>query len=284
MHRGWRSTLLLLATTIVPALHAQARPAAQPVAILDLVRHRTRWAVDVEIGGRRFRMGLDTGGGVTLITPAAAEAARCRPWGRLSGFQMFGTRIDSPRCDGVSVEVGGLKLRPDVVAVVDLARFEPNDSMLGGSLALDAFDGRAITLDLGRGQLIVESPASLAARVAGMRQVPLRIDRELSGRAVELFVPVESDPGPLRMELDSGNGGTILVSKPYAASVGLDPAASGMQQGRLRLPGGIELTSDRFMTPDMIIEGNLGMPFLKDWIVTVDLATSRAWFAPGPGQ
>ncbi len=33
-----------------------------------------------------------------------------------------------------------------------------------------------------------------------------------------------------RLAIDSGNGSTILISKPYAALFGLDPNASGPQQ------------------------------------------------------
>ena len=34
---------------------------------------------------------------------------------------------------------------------------------------------------------------------------------------------------------------------------------------------------------DMIIDGNLGMPFLRRWLVTLDLASGNAWIAPGIG-
>ena len=35
-------------------------------------------------------------------------------------------------------------------------------------------------------------------------------------------------------------------------------------------------------TPEMTIDGNLGMPFLKDWIVTLDLAQGRMWLRRNP--
>ena len=34
--------------------------------------------------------------------------------------------------------------------------------------------------------------------------------------------------------------------------------------------------------PDMTIDGNLGMPFLKDWIVTLDLAEGRMRLQTAP--
>jgi hypothetical protein len=36
----------------------------------------------------------------------------------------------------------------------------------------------------------------------------------------------------------------------------------------------------RAFTPSMIIDGNLGMPFLHDKIVTLDLAQGRLWIQP----
>jgi hypothetical protein len=157
---------------------------------------------------------------------------------------------------------------------------ESNDTNLAGSLALDAFDGRAITLDLADGHLIVESPASLAERVRGMTPLPIHVGREAGGRAVSVFAAVPTPKGPIWMELDCGNGGTILVSKPYAALLGLDSTAAGPQHGEFDVVKGVRVRSDRIMTPNMIIDGNLGMPFLRRWLITLDLATSRAWIAP----
>ena len=34
------------------------------------------------------------------------------------------------------------------------------------------------------------------------------------------------------------------------------------------------------MLDHMAIDGNLGVTFLRDWDVTLDLATGRAWVAP----
>ena len=31
------------------------------------------------------------------------------------------------------------------------------------------------------------------------------------------------------------------------------------------------------MVKDIVIDGNLGMPFLKDWVVTMDLSQGHVW-------
>ncbi|MDB4949585.1 MAG: hypothetical protein JWM27_2234 [Gemmatimonadetes bacterium] len=258
---------------------ASAR-AAEPEAVFTLLPHRTRWAIDVQVGGKPFRFGFDTGGGLTLISPAVARAAGCTPWGRVTGFQMMGQRLDAPRCDSVSITIGANRFTPAVAPVIAQTDIEPNDKDLEGSLALDVFAGRALTLDLAAGRLTLESPASLAARVRTMTPLRVRVQREMGGRALSLFTPVATARGEMWMELDSGNGGTLLVSKPYAALLGLDSAATGSQRGGFTVMPGVRAESEMIFTPDMIVDGNLGMPFLRRWIITVDLATGRAWIAP----
>lgn len=81
-------------------------------------------------------------------------------------------------------------------------------------------------------------------------------------------------------ELDSGNGGTVLVSKHLAAAFGLDPDAPGPQRADFEIAPGIRATTDRAFTPDMILDGNLGMPFLSHHVITIDLAHERVWIRP----
>ena len=261
---------------------ASAARTAEPEAVFTLEPQRTRWALRVEVGGRPFRFGFDTGGGLTLISREVVEAAGCTPWGRVSGYQMFGRRLDTPRCDSVAIDIGTQRVTVPVALVLPPTDVEAKDTDLQGSLALDVFEGRAITLDLAGGHLMVESPASLAARVRTMTPLPVRFAREAGGRSLVVLTAVPTPKGTLWMELDSGNGGTMLISRPYAALFGLDSTAAGMQHAAFDLGAGVRVDSDRFLTPDMIIDGNLGMPFLRHWIVTLDLATGRGWIAPAP--
>ena len=76
-------------------------------------------------------------------------------------------------------------------------------------------------------------------------------------------------------------GGTLLVSKEYAGEFGLDPASNGPQPGSIPIAPGITAKGMVF-TPDLIIDGNLGMPFLKDYLVTLDLAAGRVWIKRNP--
>lgn len=263
------------------AVRATAHPA--PIAEVVLEPWRTRWSIRAVIGGVERRLLLDTGAGITLLSPGVLQATGCTPWGRHTGFNMFGKRLDGPHCDDVAVQIAGQSYTAPAVGRVNLAALNPADSLLDGIAGLDLFDGRAITLDLAHGRLTVESPASLAARIATMRPLPIRIKREVDGLAVAVSAAVPTAQGRLWMELDSGNGGTVLVSKPVARLVGLDSAAQGAQHADFEVLPGVRVRTESAFTPDMIMDGNLGMPFLRQWLVTLDLRNGRAWIAPADG-
>lgn len=285
-HRLPPSILVALACAAATVAHAQERapqeraPQPEPEAIIALEPWRTRWALTVEVAGATRRLLLDTGAGLTLLSPQVARAAGCTPWGRRTGYNMFGQKFEGPSCNGIAVSVGGRRYVPAVTGLVNMAALNPADSLLDGIASLDLFDGRVITLDLGRGRLIVESPASLRARIGTMRPLPIRLKRELEGLALAVMAGVPTRSGWLWMELDSGNGGTVLVSKPVAALVGLDSSVAGRQQADFAVLEGVRVRTGDAFTPDLIMDGNLGMPFLRHWVVTLDLQAGTGWIAP----
>ena len=289
-HAVVASWFLTLAASLAasPVMAAVDVAGAAPLAVLKLEPYRKSVAMRVVANGKPGRFALDTAGGTTVVSPAYAAAAGCKPWGRMVGFQMSGNRLEMPRCDDFTFSVGGHVLTTLAAGVLDVTPFVAKDAEpLEGSLALDAFDGQTITIDFAAGELVVESPASAKQRIASARELPLRLVRE-GGVALAAMVEVPTRQGPVRFELDSGNGGTILVSKPYATLFGLDPDAPGPQRGAFDLAPGIRAEGMMF-TPDLTIDGNIGMPFLKDWVVTLDLAEGRLWLqrtraTPPPGM
>ncbi|RYD44362.1 MAG: hypothetical protein EOP63_05820 [Sphingomonadales bacterium] len=262
----------------------QVTPAtrATPDAVIPLERWRTRWILRAKIGGAERKLLFDTGGGLTLLHPDVLKAANCQLWGRMTGFRMFGQRGDGPRCNAVDLNVAGIALRPPVLGPIDLGLLNPADAELEGIASLNMFEGRTITLNLGEGEIIVESPASLDERIRAMQPFRVRLKREVEAVALAVMAEVDTRRGPIWMELDSGNGGTVLIAKHNAELFGLDPKEEGRQSVRFDVADGVEIRSDHAFTPDMIMDGNLGMPFLHNWIITVDLAAGRAWIARNP--
>lgn len=146
---------------------------AQTVLKLDPYGDK-QFNVPVEVGGVTGRFLFDTGEGVTMISPAMAEAFGCEPWAHLSVFRMGGERLDAPRCDDFRMTTAVGELSTLSTLVYDLAEITGDTAEpLDGSLGLDAFDGRLITLRLAAGEVVIETPASLAARTASAIAVPI---------------------------------------------------------------------------------------------------------------
>lgn len=276
---GVVSMLLALAGGSAAAADAPA-PGSAPIATIPLQPYRKGVAARVTINGHTGLFSLDTAGGITLVSPDFAKRIGCTPWGQIVGYQMTGNRLAMPRCERLSLDIAGHRAAVPVAGVFDVAPLTaPDAAPIEGLLSLDAFADQAISIDFAGGTLVVESPESLKARTVTAREIPIRFLREANGLALAVAVELQTRNGMVAFELDSGNGGTLLVSKPYAALFGLDPDASGPQPADFEIAPGIRARGVAF-TPDLTIDGNLGMPFLKDWILTLDLAQRRAWLQP----
>lgn len=271
---------LMLATN--PAFAAPARPAppARPVAIPLEPYLGVLWSFQADVDGKPRRFLLDTAGGITVISQPFADSIGCKPWGRVTGFRMRGDRVDAPRCDDVGLTAAGLPLKAPTAGVIDFSTLLPKDAPpLDGSVALDAFAGRAVTLDLSGRRLIVETPDSLKARARQGVEVPVRFSREAMGLALTPFVAAPTAKGRIWLELDCGSTGALVIGKHVADLLGLDPAIQKGQSVEMTLVGGPKI-SGKVLVEDMILDGNIGVPALQQWVVTLDLAEERAWIAP----
>lgn len=271
-----------MALSAAPTLAAPVRPAPPPKPVviplepyLDVL-----WSFQAQVDGKPRRFLFDTAGGMTAISQPFADAIGCKPWGRVTGFRMRGDRVDTPRCDDVRLTAAGVPLHAPVTGVVDFSTLLPKDApALDGSVALDAFAGRAVTLDLAARQLIVETPRSLKVRARQGVEVPVRFSREAMGLALGPFVAAPTAKGQIWLELDSGSTGTAVIAQHVADLLGLDPGIQKGQAVDMTLVGGPKI-SGKVRVEDMILDGNIGVPALKQWVVTLDLADERAWIAP----
>jgi hypothetical protein len=269
-----------LARQDLPATSTSNASLDAPRAIkLDRFR-KALWTVHVTVQGKSGDFLLDTGGGVTLLTEEFAKGVDCQFWGRTTGYNMFGVRDDGPHCDKVEIKAGDVALTSVNVGKFSFGDRFPDSKSPDGILSLDAFDGKAITLDQAKGTLFVESSKSLAERVKGMQELPLRVSRECSARCLSVYLGVSTPQGMSWLTLDSGAGGVSLIAKEYAEVFGLDPKAKE-QRLKYELAPGV-LVDSPVMVADMIMDGHLGQPFMSQYIITMDLAQSRVWFVKGP--
>ena len=251
------------------------KPKDQP-QVIKLQRFRKAlWKIHVTLKGKEGDFLFDTGGGVTLVTEEFAKDIDCRFWGRSTGYNMFGKRGDGPHCDGVPLSAGNVALTSVNIGKINFTGMFADDKALDGLLSLDAFDGKAVTIDQKAAMLTIETEKSLKKRVRTMREFPFRIARECSGRCVSAFLGVRTPEGMTWLGIDTGAGGVSLISKEYAASFGLVPEKKGQT---LDFPIGSNIKiGGPVMVTEMIMDGNLGQPFLAQYVVTLDLKNGRLW-------
>lgn len=272
-----RLSAVLLAASFLAGSAPTAQAPVEKPQVIKLERFRKAlWKVHVTINGVPGDFLFDTGGGVTLLSKAFASKIECNYWGRNTGYNMFGERGDGAHCDGVQLMAGEVALTPVSVGHIDFGEQFPGDKAPDGLLSLDAFDGKAITIDQAAGTLTIETPSSLAERVAGMAELPMRLVRDCSARCLNAFVAVPTPKGLTWLILDSGAGGVSLIARDYANAFGLDSAKKMGQQLRVDIAPGVSVDSP-VMIADMIMDGNLGQPFMSRYVLSMDIAHGRLW-------
>lgn len=278
MLRKFNLVLAVLCVLSPSLVYAASSPADKP-QVIKLQRFRKAlWKVHVTVKGKPGDFLLDTGGGITLVTDAFAKGIECKFWGRTTGYNMFGKKTEGPHCDNVSIVAGDVALTPVNIGTIDFGDQFPGDKAPDGLLSLDAFDGKAFTLDQKAGTLTLETPKSLAQRTKTMKELPFRVSRECSARCLSVFLGVPTSEGMTWLILDSGAGGVSLISTDHAKLFGLD-ANKKEQRLVFEAAPGVPIDSPVLVT-NMIMDGNLGQPFMSHYVMTFDLAHGRLWLAP----
>lgn len=268
---------------IALTLSVHATTATRPLTI-ELIPHpggTEMMTLHAQIRGHEGNFIFDTGGGITYISPAFAHTVGCKPWGQITGFTLTAQRLDMPRCDELSFDIKNNQFKKQTVGIFDIMKFmPPNVPNVDGSIGLDLFAGKAITLNLARRMLIIENSSSLVARSRQGKEVPIRFVREAGGVSLTVYVAVPTRAGTAWMELDSGNGGANVIGKHLAALLNLDPAKKEPQPASFTIAGGIPVGGMARVNETLTMDGNIGTRFLIDWVLTLDLAKRRAWLAP----
>lgn len=273
---------LCIALLALP-LKVSARP--QPTTITLSPYLGVVWSFEAEIAGKPRTFLFDTGGGITVITPATAAEIGCAPWGQLSGFRMRGDRVDMARCNDVSLRSSGTTLATPTAGVFDFAKLLPkNAPPLAGSVALDSFAGKVVTIDLAHRQLVLETPGSLKRRIAAAKEVSIRLAGEVSGHAVTPFLAIQTPKGKVWMEVDTGSDSSVLVGSHNADLFAMKADSKEPQSFRGELVGGVKLAADDARSMPLVLDGNIGVSVLKTWVLTVDIDHGRAWIAPADAR
>ncbi len=252
----------------------------QPMVIPTVVLPGGGMGLRADLDGHPGLFLFDTGAGVTIVTPELAQAAGCRPWGRLTGFRATGERLDTPRCDSLPVKLGGRTFTAPIASVLDINQLMgAGMPKLSGLMALDLFAGRSITIRPVAHELVMETATSLKRRTQDAREVPIRAVRDTEGVALTVDGAVQTTDGRAWMELDIGNLGPLLIGEHVAALLGLSAGSHDRQPADFSLVGGIPVGGPA-RVQNLIMDGDIGEAELGRWDMTLDLASMRAWFRP----
>jgi hypothetical protein len=235
------------------------------------------WAVPVSIGPEQSIFLLDTGAGITTVDVALADRLGIVSTARFSGRRMTGEIVEIGLAEGLGVSIGGVAIAHDTIGVFPLVSLLPDDwPPPGGAIGLPTFAGRPVTIDLARRRLEFPDPPGLSARAKA--SAPLSIRPAPDGPALDLFVEVRAADRSLWFELDTGNAGPAVVAQTVAGALGLDPEVQDVQEVRLELVGPGPVVTQAVVKP-IIHDGVLGLGYLADRALTLDLPTSRAWLS-----
>ena len=274
---GWSAGLLA-----VPGRQAFASERApdRPLTLKLEALPGGAFGLRAEIAGHTGLFLFDTGGGITIVTPAMAASSGCHVWGRLTGFRATGERLDTQRCDDLHVSLGGRDFTAPIASVFDLGKVVgPDMPVLSGLIALDLFAGRTITIRPLARELIVETASSLPERIRGARAVPVRLVRDVEGVALTVDGAVGTPAGQAWMELDTGNLGPLMVGEHVAPLLGLDATRTDRQAASFALVGGVPVKGSARVSR-LTMDGDVGQNILARLDVTLDLGGGRAWFRP----
>ena len=225
------------------------------------------------LGADSLRLLFDTGGGQTLLAPDVAARVPCRPSGRSVGFRMSGERVEWPVCTGVPLDVTGEGPRKVTVGVWDLMAVLPEGlPHLDGLVSLKSFEDRALTLDLARRRVVIETASSLAVRLEGMTPVPIRLATGTSGESLTVFLRARVDgEGEYWLLLDSANLAETLLGRHVRADTASFDASIAFSDGLA--------VRAQARAADIIYDGALSEAALRQLIVTLDLARGAAWIS-----
>jgi hypothetical protein len=275
----------LLLCTLSASARAQQNavaPASESSLLAPVTIPFTRGAghlrtIKVHVGGDSADYLFDTGGGVNVISPQDSALLGCTPGGRGFGVRLTGEVLSGRTCANVTLGVGPFRVTTDA-GVMDLAKLlGPGAPQVRGLVSLEAFQDRALTLDLAHERMIVETPASMAARVRHMTPLPMRLATGEHGGQLTVYVGLRARNGAmLWFEWDSENNASTLVSPEALALLGGD-STSRVSDLPVTVAPGVEVVVPMMRKANMIHDGVLSAGFMERAVWTVDLAHGKLW-------
>lgn len=243
--------------------------------------------INVQIGGKTYPFLFDSGGGITLISPAIAKEIGCEPFGQVTGFNAGGTRLDFKRCDNVDLKTGDYTVRLNVGVFEVMTLFSPDTKEIGGFVSLQTFENRVITIDLAGNKMIVENENSMKERIKDMKPLESRIGSQGGGAVIDLFVAANSPKGKIWMEVDTGNFSTLQFAPHAQEMLGINFDAPN--KAKMTRPAKLDIAGlGEIEMPararQMIYDGMLNYDAISKMVLTIDLRNGKTWAKFNPAS
>jgi predicted aspartyl protease len=261
--------------------------------------------LDARVNGHPARMILDSGGSTTLDSAFAAAigtATRRDEPGQGGGEHAVAVRY----ADGVTLELGGARMRERGIAVVPLAgvaRAEARrvDGILGGTL----FRRCVVVIDYAGGTVGLAVPASYRPP-AGWTRVPLERDGDLVFARATVIPSAGGAAATGWYEIDSGGGHALILNSPFVAAHRLAAGAAADSAAMVSVGGAARAVRGRVASlsiggrgfsdvPALFSTARSGMTALEDFDgsiggaileqlggVAFDYVHARMWMPPAP--
>ena len=107
--RGLILVLICLHLSIAATNLFATTPAKAPL-VIDLTPHpggTLMMTIRATVRGHEGNFMFDTGCGISYISLGSRKQLVAKPWERSEWIHRTGQRLDMPRCDGVSFDIGG---------------------------------------------------------------------------------------------------------------------------------------------------------------------------------
>ena len=236
--------------------------------------------VNVQIGTKTYPFLLDTGSGVTMITPEVAREIGCVPFGRISGLDAFGKKLDLPRCDQVALKIGDFSRKVDTAVRDIMPFFSPETPQIGGIVALQTFENQMLTIDLAGNRIVLETEGTLAERTGPMKLLETRISRPFTGVGLEILAAAKTPKGNVWMLFDTGNTNWSHIA-PHALKQ-LDINLDAPNKAKIVKPvkfdvvglGQFEIMGRE---REMIYDVRVNYDTLTKLVYTMDLRNGKMW-------
>lgn len=275
-----RRTVLTAAALALPACARAAIPGVTSLRVAS-----ERLYLPAVINGVAVEALLDSAAETSIVDAAFAAQIGLRGGEVVTARGTGAATTAATLVAGVTIEVAGLRLRPDAVGVIDLSSIARR--LANGPIRLiigrDLFDAAPLAIDI-TGETLTVVPR----RDQRGRRLPLAARRGIE------TVPIAIEGHAARADFDLGNGATVLIGADFAARHHLlDRRATSVIQG-----GGIggetrqtsftvrslEIAGVRF--PDVLVaidtsptasDANIGVRLLRHFGIVTDFAARSVW-------